>query len=164
MLSKKERDPEKFALSESAGIKISPFPSAGFRTRNEKQIKETAENFNNCGFINSPNRNRAANQTAVQPAFSAESPRGRSPSRMKASFHRRRQGRTADEAARGGSAARRLEKTQGRLHMELNDILEAVAAAGLTRRGFLKAAKAAAALGLLNDARAKTGVRPYVIL
>lgn len=49
---------------------------------------------------------------------------------MKASFHRRRQGRTADEAARGGSAARRLEKTQGRLHMELNDILEAVAAAG----------------------------------
>ena len=83
---------------------------------------------------------------------------------MKASFHRRRQGRTADEAARGGSAARRLEKTQGRLHMELNDILEAVAPQDLTRRGFLKAASAAAALGLLNDARAKTGVRPYVIL
>lgn len=34
----------------------------------------------------------------------------------------------------------------------------------LTRRGFLKAASAAAALGHLNDACAKTGVRPYVIL
>lgn len=57
---------------------------------------------------------------------------------MKASFHRRRQGRTADEAARGGSAARRLEKTQGRLHMELNDILKLSLPQDLTRRGFLK--------------------------
>ncbi|WP_423836911.1 twin-arginine translocation signal domain-containing protein [Sutterella wadsworthensis] len=71
---------------------------------------------------------------------------------MKASFHRRRQGRTADEAARGGSAARRIEKTQGRLHMELNDILEKLSLPqDLTRRGFLKAASAAAALGLLSQ-------------
>lgn len=49
--------------------------------------------------------------------------------------------------------------------MELNDILEKLSLPqDLTRRGFLKAASAAAALGLLNDARAKTGVRPYVIL
>lgn len=74
---------------------------------------------------------------------------------MKASFHRRRQGRTADEAAREGSAA--SKKTQGRLHMELNDILEKLSLPqDLTRRGFLKAASAAAALGHLNDACAKT--------
>ena len=49
--------------------------------------------------------------------------------------------------------------------MELNDILEKLSLPqDLTRRGFLKAASAAAALGLLNDARAKNGVRPYVIL
>ena len=49
--------------------------------------------------------------------------------------------------------------------MELNDILEKLSLSqDLTRRGFLKAASAAAALGLLNDARAKNGVRPYVIL
>lgn len=39
--------------------------------------------------------------------------------------------------------------------MELNDILEKLSLPqDLTRRGFLKAASAAAALGLLNDARA----------
>ena len=49
--------------------------------------------------------------------------------------------------------------------MELNDILEKLSLPqDLTRRGFLKAASAAAALGHLNDACAKTGVRPYVIL
>ena len=50
--------------------------------------------------------------------------------------------------------------------MELNDILEKLSLPqDLTRRGFLKAASAAAALGsFLNDARAKNGVRPYVIL
>lgn len=48
--------------------------------------------------------------------------------------------------------------------MELNDILEKLSLPqDLTRRGFLKAASAAAALGLLNDARAKNGA-PYVIL
>lgn len=44
--------------------------------------------------------------------------------------------------------------------MELNDILEKLSLPqDLTRRGFLKAASAAAALGHLNDACAKTGVR-----
>lgn len=48
--------------------------------------------------------------------------------------------------------------------MELNDILEKLSLPqDLTRRGFLKAASAAAALGHLNDACAKTA-RPYVIL
>uniref|UniRef100_UPI0026DAE477 twin-arginine translocation signal domain-containing protein n=1 Tax=Sutterella wadsworthensis TaxID=40545 RepID=UPI0026DAE477 len=41
--------------------------------------------------------------------------------------------------------------------MELNDILEKLSLPqDLTRRGFLKAASAAAALGHLNDACAKT--------
>lgn len=41
--------------------------------------------------------------------------------------------------------------------MELNDILEKLSLPqDLTRRGFLKAASAAAALGLLNDREPKT--------
>ena len=34
----------------------------------------------------------------------------------------------------------------------------------LTRRGFLKATTVAAAIGLMNEARAKAGARPYIIL
>ena len=47
--------------------------------------------------------------------------------------------------------------------MELNDILEKLSLPqDLTRRGFLKAASAAAALGPMREP--KSGVRPYVIL
>ncbi len=49
--------------------------------------------------------------------------------------------------------------------MDLNDILETLSLPkDFSRRGFLKAASAAAAVGLMSQARAATGVRPYIIL
>ncbi|MDO5530579.1 4Fe-4S dicluster domain-containing protein [Sutterella sp.] len=49
--------------------------------------------------------------------------------------------------------------------MDINDILDKLSLPrDFTRRGFLKAASAAAAVALMADAKAKTGERPYVIL
>lgn len=51
--------------------------------------------------------------------------------------------------------------------MAINDILEKLSLSlphDFTRRGFLKAASAAATVALMAEAKAKPGVRPYVIL
>ena len=49
--------------------------------------------------------------------------------------------------------------------MELQDFLSKLSLPqDFTRRGFLKATSVMAAIGMMNQARAASGVRPYIVL